>query len=146
MKRLLFVLSLLAALVLVACDVSSTEEAIQQAAEQVSEVAEQVADNSEEIAAAVEETAAEVVETAEEVMADAELPDEITVAYFLEWPTPNQVAQIEETYDAALGVKVNWVAFDTGVAMSAAMASGDVQIAYSQGLVPFANAVTSGLD
>ncbi len=29
--------------------------------------------------------------------------------------------------------------------MSAAMASGDVHIAYSQGLVPFANAVTAGL-
>ncbi len=71
--------------------------------------------------------------------------DEITIAYFLEWPTPNQVAQLEETYDDELGVKVNWVSFDTGVAMSAAMASGDVDIAYSQGLVPFANAVTSGL-
>ena len=85
----------------------------------------------------------------EEMMAfpedQAELPDEITVAYFLEWPTPNQVAQLEELYDEAMGIKVNWVSFDTGVAMSAAMASGDVQIAYSQGLVPFANAVTAGL-
>jgi len=71
--------------------------------------------------------------------------EEITVAYFLEWPTPNQVAQVEETYDEAMGLKVNWVSFDTGVAMSAAMASGDVHIAYSQGLVPFANAVTAGL-
>ncbi|MEM7333936.1 MAG: ABC transporter substrate-binding protein [Chloroflexota bacterium] len=71
--------------------------------------------------------------------------EEITVAYFLEWPTPNQVAQLEETYDEVLGVEVNWVSFDTGVAMSAAMASGDVQIAYSQGLVPFANAVSTGL-
>jgi len=44
-----------------------------------------------------------------------------------------------------MGLKVNWVSFDTGVAMSAAMASGDVHIAYSQGLVPFANAVTAGL-
>ena len=76
----------------------------------------------------------------------ADLPDEITVAYFLEWPTPNQVAQLEETYDEVMGVKVNWVAFDTGVAMSAAMASGDVHIAYSQGLVPFANAVTAGVE
>lgn len=71
--------------------------------------------------------------------------EEITVAYFLEWPTPNQVAQLEETYDAEMGVKVKWLNFDTGVAMSAAMASGDVQIAYSQGLVPFANAVTAGV-
>jgi|GEM_PF-5833837 len=42
--------------------------------------------------------------------------EEITVAYFLEWPTPNQVAQVEETYDEAMGLKVNWVSFDTGVA------------------------------
>ena len=33
--------------------------------------------------------------------------DELNVAYFLEWPTANQVAQVEETYDAALGIKVN---------------------------------------
>ena len=76
---------------------------------------------------------------------DMAMLEEITVAYFLEWPTPNQVAQLEETYDEAMGLKVNWVSFDTGVAMSAAMASGDVQIAFSQGLVPYANAVTAGL-
>ena len=40
--------------------------------------------------------------------------DEITVAYFLEWPTPNQYAQATGAYDEALGVKVNWRAFDTG--------------------------------
>ena len=75
----------------------------------------------------------------------AQAADEITVAYFLEWPTPNQVAQLEKTYDKELGVKVNWRAFDNGNAMSAAMASGDVQIAYSQGLVPFIVAVSKGL-
>jgi taurine transport system substrate-binding protein len=71
--------------------------------------------------------------------------DEITVAYFLEWPTANQIAQVEKWYDREMGVKVNWRAFETGVAMSAAMASGDVQIAYSQGLVPFTLAVSKGL-
>ena len=34
--------------------------------------------------------------------------DKITVAYFLEWPTANQVAQIEKTYDEALGIEVEW--------------------------------------
>ena len=93
-----------------------------------------------------EEPEEEPAEEPEEEATDAsEKPDEITVAYFLEWPTANQVAQLEETYDEVMGVKVNWVSFDTGTAMSAAMASGDVQIAYSQGLVPFANAVTAGL-
>ncbi|MGB1253325.1 MAG: ABC transporter substrate-binding protein [Candidatus Promineifilaceae bacterium] len=147
MKRLVLLFTLLTGLLVVACDVASTEDAIQQAAEQVSEVADQVADNADVIVETAEEVVEEVVQqveaATEEPMAD--LPDSITVAYFLEWPTPNQVAQLEKTYDEVLGVPVNWVSFDTGVAMSAAMASGDVHIAYSQGLVPFANAVTSGL-
>ena len=71
--------------------------------------------------------------------------DEITVAYFLEWPTPNQIAQLEETFDKKLGVKVNWKSFGSGNDMSAAMASGDVQISYSQGLIPFIVAVSKGL-
>ncbi len=72
-------------------------------------------------------------------------PREINVAYFLEWPTPNQVAQLEDIYDKELGVKVNWKAFGNGNDMSAAMASGDVQISYSQGLIPFIVAVSKGL-
>jgi taurine transport system substrate-binding protein len=71
---------------------------------------------------------------------------EITVAYFLEWPMPMMVAKAAGTYDEALGMKVNWVSFETGVAMSAAMASGDVQIALSQGLPPFVVAVSGGQD
>ena len=72
--------------------------------------------------------------------------DEITVAYFLEWPMPFQYAKVKETYDAELGMKVNWVSFDTGTAMSAAMASGDVQIAVSQGVPPFVVATSAGQD
>lgn len=71
---------------------------------------------------------------------------EITVAYFLEWPMPFQFAKVEGTYDEALGVKVNWRAFDSGVAMSAAMASGDVDISVSQGLPPFVVATSGGQD
>ena len=71
--------------------------------------------------------------------------DKITVAYFLEWPTANQVAQLEKTYDEAMGVEVEWRAFGNGNEMSQAMVSGDVQIAYSQGLVPWVVAVTNGL-
>ncbi len=72
--------------------------------------------------------------------------DEITVAYFLEWPMPFEYAKVNGTYDEALGMKVNWVAFDTGTAMSAAMASGDVQIAVSQGVPPFVVAASGGQD
>lgn len=72
--------------------------------------------------------------------------DEITVAYFLEWPMPFQAAKVNGAYDEAMGVKVNWVSFDTGTAMSAAMASGDVHIAVSQGVPPFVVAVSGGQD
>lgn len=72
--------------------------------------------------------------------------DEITVAYFLEWPMPFQAAKVSGAYDEALGMKVNWVAFDTGTAMSAAMASGDVQISVSQGVPPFVVAASAGQD
>lgn len=71
--------------------------------------------------------------------------DEITIAYFLEWPTPNQIAQIEKIYDEKLGLKVNWKSFGSGNDMSAAMAGGDVDISYSQGLIPFIVAVSKGL-
>ena len=71
---------------------------------------------------------------------------EITVAYFLEWPMPFQYAKEMGTYDEEMGVKVNWRAFDTGTAMSAAMASGDVQIAVSQGVPPFVVATSAGQD
>ena len=83
------------------------------------------------------------------VSATAVLADghgEITVAYFLEWPLPMMAAKASGAYDEALGMKVNWVSFETGTAMSAAMASGDVQIAVSQGLPPFVVATSGGQD
>jgi len=72
--------------------------------------------------------------------------EEITVGYFLEWPTPNQFAQSKKLYDKALGIDVKWVSFDAGTAMSAAMASGDVQISFSQGIPPFVVATSAGQD
>jgi len=70
--------------------------------------------------------------------------EEITVAYFLEWPMPFQFAKVNGTYEEVLGKKINWVSFDSGVAMSAAMASGDVQISVSQGVPPFVVATSAG--
>ena len=72
--------------------------------------------------------------------------DELTVAYFVEWPMPFEYAKVTGMYDDALGIPINWVAFDTGTAMSAAMASGDVQIAVSQGVPPFVVATSAGQD
>ena len=71
---------------------------------------------------------------------------EITVAYFLEWPMPFQFAKETGMYEEAMGTKINRVSFDTGTAMSAAMASGDVQISVSQGVPPFVVAASAGQD
>jgi taurine transport system substrate-binding protein len=70
----------------------------------------------------------------------------ITVGYFLEWPMPFQFAKVNGSYEEALGMEVNWVSFDTGTAMSAAMASGDVQLSVSQGVPPFVVATSAGQD
>ncbi len=78
--------------------------------------------------------------------ASAQDLEELTVGYFLEWPMPMMAAKAEGAYDEALGMKVNWVSFETGTAMSAAMASGDVHIALSQGIPPFVVAVSGGQD
>lgn len=72
--------------------------------------------------------------------------DEITVAYFLEWPMPFLTAKADGTYEEELGVKINWRSFETGTAMSAAMAAGDVQISVSQGIPPFVVAASAGQD
>ena len=76
----------------------------------------------------------------------AEGHGEITVAYFLEWPMPFQFAKETGMYEEAMGTKINWVSFDTGTAMSAAMASGDVQLSVSQGIPPFVVATSAGQD
>ncbi|MCI5222537.1 MAG: taurine ABC transporter substrate-binding protein [Candidatus Electrothrix sp. AR4] len=68
---------------------------------------------------------------------------DVNVAYFLEWATPNQIAKVEKTYDEVIGEKVNWVNFASGGAMTEAMLAGDIDIAYSQGLAPFVNAVNA---
>ena len=43
-----------------------------------------------------------------------------------------------------MGVRVRWREFNDGNEMSEAMAAGEVQIAYSQGLVPWVVAVSNG--
>ena len=101
---------------------------------------------------ATEPDAGEAVETAPDEPTpapsddDEMMLDELNVAYFLEWPTANQVAQAEQTYDEALGLTVNWIPFASGGDMAQAMEAGDIDISYSQGLTPFANFVTGGSD
>ncbi|MCY4135335.1 MAG: ABC transporter substrate-binding protein [bacterium] len=97
--------------------------------------------NDDDDAAPDEATAPEAPDAPEEMMLD-----ELNVAYFLEWPTANQVAQARQTYDDVLGLTVNWIPFASGGDMAQAMEAGDIDISYSQGLTPFANFVTGGSD
>ncbi|MGH1487826.1 MAG: ABC transporter substrate-binding protein [Acidimicrobiales bacterium] len=71
---------------------------------------------------------------------------ELNVAYFAEWPTPNQLGQADGTFGDAVGLPINWKPFNSGGEMSEAMLAGDVDIAYSQGLTPFANTTNNGAD
>jgi taurine transport system substrate-binding protein len=92
------------------------------------------------------------VSTAAALLLGAALPagaqeaESLTVGYFLEWPMPFQFAKQEGLFEERLGVPVEWVTFDTGTAMSAAMASGDVDISVSQGVAPFVVATSAGQD
>jgi taurine transport system substrate-binding protein len=74
----------------------------------------------------------------------AQAAETVNAAFFLEWATPNQIAKVDKAYDRAMGVDVNWVDFSTGVAMTEAMLSGDIDISYSQGLAPFVTAIQQG--
>ena len=131
MKRFLALL-LLVGLVAAACGDDEAEITPDEISDEVTTTTEE-SDEAETTPAAPEE--------------DAEVTlDELNVAYFLEWPTANQVAQAEKTYDEALGVTVNWIPFASGGDMAQAMEAGDIDISYSQGLTPFANFVTGGAD
>ena len=69
--------------------------------------------------------------------------NEVRVAFFLEWATPNQEDKVKKVFDKAFGVPVKWTNFATGGEMTEAMLSGDIDISYSQGLTPFVNAVNA---
>lgn len=70
--------------------------------------------------------------------------EDVNVAFFLQWPTPNLVAKTSGAYADSMGVEVNWTDFTTGTAMTEAMLAGDIDISYSQGLAPFVTAIQQG--
>ena len=73
--------------------------------------------------------------------------EELNVAYFEGWPLPPQIGQADGSFAEAVGVdSINWIPLADGGAMNDGMSSGSVDIAYSQGLTPFANGINSGLD
>lgn len=69
--------------------------------------------------------------------------DQVNVAFFLEWATPNMISKVEMAYDEALGVPTAWTAFEAGTQMTEAMLAGDIDISFSQGLAPFINGVNA---
>lgn len=77
------------------------------------------------------------------ISANAQAED-LNVAYFPGWPTTHLLGQDKGWFDEALEMEVGFREFDTGSAMAAAMLSGDVQIAYSMGVIPFTIAVSQG--
>ncbi len=80
------------------------------------------------------------------LFADAQELDRVAVGYFQQWPTPAQFSQEKKTFDTALGVEVDWVPYTSAGDMRAAIAAGQVQIAYALGHVPFLVGVSTGLD
>jgi taurine transport system substrate-binding protein len=77
--------------------------------------------------------------------ADTKKAEDITIAYFPGWPCTFEIGWAKGWFEKEMGVNVNFREFDTGAQMTAVMASGDVQIAYSLGLIPFSSAVTQGV-
>lgn len=85
-------------------------------------------------------TAAAVAAT---MSSSVQAADQLNVAFFLEWATPNMIAKSQKAYEEALGVPVNWINFEAGTAMTEAMLAGDIDISFSQGLAPFITAVNA---
>ncbi len=70
----------------------------------------------------------------------------LQIGYFNEWPLPAHYGQTSGAYDEVLGAEAEWIAYNSSTAMFAALETGDIQIALSQGLVPFLLVATAGLD
>lgn len=71
--------------------------------------------------------------------------DTLNVAYFSGWPLPPQIGQDDGSFADSVGVEeINWVALPDGGSMADGMIAGDIDIAYSIGLTPFAVKATNG--
>jgi taurine transport system substrate-binding protein len=80
------------------------------------------------------------------IFSTAHAQNSLQIGYFNEWPLPAHYGQTSGAYDEVLGADAAWTAFNSSTAMFAALESGDIQIALSQGLVPFITVTTAGHD
>ncbi len=143
MKNKLLLLLAIFGLLAAACG-SDAEDVVDAGADAVEEATDGDSDGD-----AMEEEDGDAMEEDGDAMEDdgamMEL-EELNVAYFAEWPTPNQFGQADGSFGEAVGVPINWVPFNSGGEMSEAMLAGDIDISYSQGLTPFANTTNNGAD
>ncbi len=80
------------------------------------------------------------------IFSSAQAQESLQIGYFNEWPLPAHYGQTSGAYDEVLGADAQWTGYNSSTAMFAALETGDIQIALSQGLVPFLVVATDGLD
>ena len=80
------------------------------------------------------------------IFSTAQAQDSLQIGYFNEWPLPAHYGQTSGAYDDVLGANAEWISYNSSTAMFAALETGDIQIALSQGLVPFLLITTAGHD
>lgn len=67
--------------------------------------------------------------------------DTLHIGYFSEWPLPAHYGQASGAYD-----NTEWHVYDSSVGLYGGLANGDIQIALSQGIVPFLMMAKAGPD
>jgi taurine transport system substrate-binding protein len=72
-----------------------------------------------------------------------DLPKEVRVGYYPGWPCTYQLGQAKGWFDEELGTKVVFKEFDTPSQIATAIVSGDLDLAYSMGAIPFTIGVSS---
>lgn len=63
--------------------------------------------------------------------------ENLRIGYTPEWPLPAQFGISSGAYDEALDMPVSWISYDNSADLSKALASGEIQIILSQGVIPF---------
>lgn len=72
--------------------------------------------------------------------------DKLTVAYYPGWPCSYQVGEAKGWFEEELGMEVDFRDFDTADQIAMAVVSGDIDIAYSLGIIPFISGLSMGTD
>ena len=70
--------------------------------------------------------------------------DKLTVAYYPGWPCSYQVGEAKGWFEQELGMEVDFRDFDTADQIAMAVVSGDIDIAYSLGVIPFISGLSQG--